>query len=94
MSVLLSQAAAAAHMAAPTTTLALPQFDSLKNTIITILVSLFMVILIVRMFTAWAQKRWGEMIAEGAAAIFAGWFVFAPDNAQATIVAIVHQIFG
>lgn len=74
--------------------LAIPQFDTFRATVITILASIFMVVLILRIFTAWVQKRWGEIIAEIAMAIVAGWFVFAPDNAQTTIVAIVHQIFG
>ncbi len=74
--------------------LAIPQFDTFKGTVLTILASIFMVVLILRVFTAWVQKRWGEVIGEIAMAIVAGWFVFAPDNAQTTIVAIVHQIFG
>lgn len=86
----------AAVLADPTASgvLAIPQFDGFKSTVITILTSLFMVVLIVRIFSAWVQKRWGEIIAEIAMAIVAGWFIFAPDNAQSTIVAIVKQIAG
>ena len=74
--------------------LALPQFDSFGKTILTILSSLFLTVLVIRMFIAWAQKKYGEMVTEIVAAIFIGWFLFAPDNAIATIKAIVTQIFG
>ena len=91
---LLSPAAAVLAGPGASGVLAVPQFDSFKNTIITILASVFMIVLIVRIFTAWVQKRWGEIIAELAMAIVAGWFVFAPNNAETTIKAIVTQIFG
>lgn len=78
----------------PQTPAALPQFDSIGAAILTILGSLFMVILVIRVFNAWVTKKWGEMVTEIVAAIFVGWFVFAPDNAKATIIAFVHQIFG
>jgi hypothetical protein len=74
--------------------MALPQFDSFGKTILTILSSLFLTVLVIRMFIAWAQKKYGEMVTEVVAAIFIGWFLFAPDNAIATIKAIVTQVFG
>jgi hypothetical protein len=74
--------------------MALPQFDSFGKTILTILSSLFLTVLVIRMFIAWAQKKYGEMVTEIVAAIFIGWFLFAPDNAIATIKAIVTQVFG
>ena len=91
---LLSQLATTLHTSAGAVELALPQFDSFGKTILTILSSLFLTVLVIRMFIAWAQKKYGEMVTEIVAAIFIGWFLFAPDSAIATIKAIITQIFG
>lgn len=79
---------------ASTTFVALPQFDSLKNAIITILGSLVMIILVIRIVTAYGKKQYGEMITELIAVIFVAWFVFTPDSAQSTIVSLAKTIFG
>ena len=73
---------------------ALPSFTSFGSTILTLLGSLFLVVLVVRMFSAWVQKKWAEFITEFAAAIFIGWFIFDSAGAVATIKSIVTQIFG
>ena len=74
--------------------LALPSFDGIGNTIITLLGNVAFIILVVRIFAAWAQRRWGEIIAEAVAAIFIFWFVWFPDNAKATLKELAHQVFG
>ena len=73
---------------------ALPSFTSFGNTILTLLGSFFLVVLVVRMFSAWVQKKWGEFVTEFAAAIFIAWFIFDSAGAIATIKSIVTQIFG
>jgi len=82
------RAAAAAHTAA------LPTFATFGSTIMTILGSIFLVVLVVRMFSAWVQKKWGEFVTEFAAAVFIGWFIFDSTSALATIQGFVKQIFG
>jgi len=82
------RAAAAAHTAA------LPTFATFGATIMTILGSIFLVVLVVRMFSAWVQKKWGEFVTEFAAAIFIGWFIFDSTSALSTIQGFVKQIFG
>jgi len=81
-------AAATAH------TVALPSFLLFGSTIMTILGSIFLVVLVVRMFSAWVQKKWGEFVTEFAAAVFIGWFIFDSTSALATIQGFVKQIFG
>jgi len=73
---------------------ALPQFDSLKNALITILGSVVMIILLIRIVTAYGKKQYGEMITELLAVVFVAWFVFTPDSAQSTIKALAKMIFG
>jgi len=75
-------------------TVALPTFATFGSTILTILGSIFLVVLVVRMFSAWVQKKWGEFVTEFAAAIFIAWFIFDSTSALATIQALVKQIFG
>jgi nicotinamide riboside transporter PnuC len=77
-----------------TTYVALPNFDSVGNSIISVLGSLVMVILVVRIVVAYGKKQWGEMITEVVAVIFVGWFVWFPDSAKATIKEIAKSIFG
>lgn len=81
-------------MQASTIFVALPQFDSLKNGIITLLGSVVMIILVIRIVTAYGKKQYGEMITELIAVIFVAWFVFTPDSAQNTIVSLAKTIFG
>ncbi len=79
---------------ASTTVVALPQFDSVKNALITILGSVVMIILLIRIVTAYGKKQYGEMITELLAVVFVAWFVFTPDSAQNTIKALAKMIFG
>lgn len=72
----------------------LPSLDTFKAQIITLVGSLVMLVLIVRIVMCWIQKRWGEMVGELAAVIFIGWIVWFPDNAQATLTEIIKTIFG
>lgn len=74
--------------------LALPNFDSFTATIMTLLGSVVMLVLIVRLFTAWAKKNWGEVVVEVIGFLFIGWFVFFPDNAKTTMQELIRQIFG
>lgn len=73
---------------------ALPQFDSLKNALITILGSVVMITLLIRIVTAYGKKEYGAMITELLAVVFVAWFVFTPDSAQNTIKALAKMIFG
>lgn len=79
---------------ADTTYMALPNFDSFGNTIISILGTIVFIVLAIRMVVAYGKKQYGEMITELIAAIFVFWFVFFPDNAKDTIKAITQSIFG
>lgn len=78
---------------ADTTYMALPSFEGIGNTIISILGTIVFVILAIRMVVAYGKKQYGEMITELIAAIFVFWFVFFPDNAKETIKDIVSSIF-
>lgn len=88
--------AAPAYRAAPTTTMqaAPPDLTSLSALIFTLLGSIIMAVVGVRMFTAYTKKAWGELITELVAIVFVGWFVWFPDSAKATITVIIHQVFG
>ncbi len=74
--------------------LAVPSLTSFSALIFTLLGSIIMVVVAIRMFTAYTKKNWGELITELIAVVFVGWFVWFPDSAKTTIVAIIHQIFG
>lgn len=73
---------------------ALPNLDSVKGTVITLVGTLVVIILVIRVSTAYARKQWGELIAEVVAIIFVGWFVWNTDGAISTIKAIITSIFG
>lgn len=73
---------------------ALPNFDSISNTIFTLLGTVVFVILVVRIVVAYGKQQWGTMVTEVLAALFALWFVIMPDNAKKTISDIVRTIFG
>lgn len=79
---------------ADTTYVALPNFDSFGNTIISILGTIVFVVLVIRIVVAYGKKQYGEMITELIAAVFVFWFVFFPDNARDTIKSITQSIFG
>ena len=74
--------------------LALPNLDGFKNQILTLVGVAFIIVIVVRMFTAYAKKNWGELVVEMVAIVFVGWFVWFPDSAIATIKAIIQSIFG
>ncbi len=80
--------------AVPPVEMALPDLSSFATSILTILGSLLMAVVGVRMFTAYTKKNWGEFVTETVAVVFVGWFIWFPDSAKGTIVAIIHQIFG
>jgi hypothetical protein len=73
---------------------AMPSLTGFSSMIFTLLGSIIMVVVAIRMFTAYTKKAWGELITELIAVIFVGWFVWFPDSAKTTIVAFIHQIFG
>ena len=77
-----------------TTLLAAPNLSSLSSLIFTVLGTIIMAVVAVRIFTAYAKKSWGELITEVVAVIFVGWFVWFPDSAKATLTAIIQGIFG
>ena len=74
--------------------LAVPSLTSFSSLLFTLLGSIIMVVVAIRIFTAYTKKNWGELITELIAVIVVGWFIWFPDSAKATIVAIIHQIFG
>ena len=81
--------------AEPTVTmLAAPNLTSLSNLIFTVLGTIIMAFVAVRMFFAYTKKNWSEMIVELVAICFVGWFVWFPESAKATLQAIVQGIFG
>ena len=67
-------------------------FATLGTTIITLIGSIVMVIFTVRVFHAWATKKWGEVIIEILAVIVIGYFVWVPDSAKATIQGWAKQL--
>ncbi len=83
-----------AHTVASAAPLTVPSLTSISSLIFTLLGSIIMVVVAIRMFTAYTKKNWGELITELIAVVFVGWFVWFPDSAKTTIVAIIHQIFG
>lgn len=77
-----------------TTMLAAPTLTGVSALIFTVLGTVIMAFVAVRMFMAYTKKNWGELITELVAVIFVGWFVWFPDSAMATIKAIIQGIFG
>lgn len=81
--------------AEPTVTmLAAPDLTSLSNLIFTVLGTIIMAFVAVRMFFAYTKKNWGELITELVAIVFVGWFIWFPESAKSTLQAIVQGIFG
>ena len=83
-----------AHPVSAAAPLAAPSLTGFASLIFTLLGSVIMVVVAIRMFTAYTKKNWGELITEFIAVIFVGWFIWFPGSAKTTIVAIIHQIFG
>ena len=83
-----------AHTVSAAAPAAVPSLTSFSSLIFTLLGSIIMAVVAVRMFTAYTKKNWGELITVLIAVLFVGWFVWFPDGAKATLVAIIHQIFG
>ena len=73
---------------------AVPSIDSLSSLILTLVGSAFIIVIVVRMFTAYAKKAWGELITELVAILFVGWFIWDTTGAIATLKGIVTSIFG
>lgn len=73
---------------------AAPTLDSLSSTILTLVGSAFVIVIVVRMFTAYAKKNWGELITELVAVLFVGWFIWDTDGAISTLKGLVTGIFG
>jgi hypothetical protein len=90
MSLLLSLTSS--QMAGPPA--AAPSIDSLSSLILTLVGSAFVIVIVVRMFTAYAKKNWGELITELVAVLFVGWFVWDSASAITTLKGIVTGIFG
>lgn len=81
--------------AGPTTTImAAPTLTGVSALVFTILGTIIMAVVAVRMFIAYTKKNWGELITELVAVIFVGWFVWFPDSATTTIKALIQGIFG
>ena len=73
---------------------AAPSIESLSTLILTLVGSAFVVVIVVRMFTAYAKKNWGELITELVAILFVGWFIWDTAGAIATLKGVVTGIFG
>ncbi len=73
---------------------AVPSIDSLSSLILTLVGSAFVIVIVVRMFTAYAKKNWGELITELVAILFVGWFIWNTTGAITTLKGIVTGIFG
>ena len=73
---------------------AAPSIDSLSNLVLTLVGSAFVIVIVVRMFTAYAKKNWGELITELVAVLFVGWFIWDTAGAISTLKGIVTGIFG
>jgi hypothetical protein len=73
---------------------AAPTLDSLSQTILTLVGSAFVIVIVVRMFTAYAKKNWGELITELVAVLFVGWFIWDTTGAITTLKGLVTGIFG
>ena len=89
MYLMLNQPLAAAGLGA-----AAPTLDSLSSTILTLVGSAFVIVIVVRMFTAYAKKNWGELITELVAVLFVGWFIWDTTGAITTLKGLVTGIFG
>lgn len=73
---------------------AMPSLDSFKNIVITLVGTLVIIILVIRVTTAYAKKQWGELVTEVIAIVVIGWFVWNTDGAISTIKEISAGIFG
>jgi hypothetical protein len=73
---------------------AAPSIESLSTLILTLVGSAFVVVIVVRMFTAYAKKNWGELITELVAILFVGWFIWDTAGAITTLKGVVSGIFG
>jgi len=76
-----------------TTMLAAPTLTGVSALIFTVLGTVIMAFVAVRMFIAYTKKNWGELITELVAVAFVGWFVWFPSSAMVTIKTIIQGIF-
>lgn len=68
--------------------------DTLKTTILGAIGTIVIIILFVRIATAYGKRQWGEIVTELMAAVFVFYACFFTDNFVATIKSIGQAIFG
>ena len=68
--------------------------ETLKTVILGAVGTFVIIVLVVRMATAYAKKQWGELVTEVAAAVVVFYACFFTDNFVAVIKQIGQGIFG
>lgn len=55
--------------------------DGLRTIVLTVLGTLFVIILVIRVFNHWTKSDWGKLVGELVLAIIVAFFVYFPDTA-------------
>ena len=84
----------AAVQLADTYEVAAPNLTSTSAIVLSLLGTLFTIFMAVKVFGAYAQKRWGELVVEVLAGIVAAYFVLLPDSAVGMLKTFASAIFG
>lgn len=54
--------------------------EGLRNIVLTVLGTLFIIILVVRIFNHWTKNDWGKLVGEIVLAVIVAMFVYFPDT--------------
>ena len=74
--------------------MAVPNLTSVSSIVLSIVGTLFTVLMVTKVVSAWARKEWGVMVMEAVAGAAVAFFVFAPTTATAVLTSIGTGIFG
>lgn len=73
---------------------ALPSFDSLGNSINSVLGGIFLAAFSIAAIVCFVQKQWGAFIATFIGAIVMAYILFVPDGAKNTLTELAKSFFG
>lgn len=82
------------QVVADVTYTALPSFDSLGNSINSVLGGIFLAAFSIIAIVAFVQKQWGAFIGTALGAIVMAYILFVPDGAKNTLTELAKSFFG
>jgi len=83
-----------AQYLADTYQMAVPNLTSVSGIVLSLVGTLFTILMVTKIVSAWAKKDWGALVLEAVAGAVVAFFVFAPTTATAVLTSIGTGIFG